>query len=181
MLCYARCLSGAAGLGRVICDSGASWASGSDNIACCIFFLSVLLLLFSSPFAILLNSFYPNPQVLPFPSDSPPLPTRAGEEWESSCLVLCCQLGLNHDNLLLYCKYCNLQVDPKFLKNHTWGETEECHGVCRVHVSTNLKRMLCWFSCALMNWAFKPKCNFVCCIYFTIRFQIKMCCHILYK
>jgi len=33
------------------------------------------LLLLSSPFAGLLNFFYPNPQVLPFPSDSSPHPT----------------------------------------------------------------------------------------------------------
>jgi len=36
------------------------------------FFLSVLLLFFSSPFAVLLGWFYPNPRVLPFPPDSPP-------------------------------------------------------------------------------------------------------------
>jgi len=38
--------------------------------------LSLLSLLFSSPFAVLLNCFYPNPQVLPFCSDSPPHDTR---------------------------------------------------------------------------------------------------------
>jgi len=33
---------------------------------------------FSSPFAILVNCFYPNPQVLPFPSNSPAHPTKGG-------------------------------------------------------------------------------------------------------
>jgi len=42
------------------------------------FFLSVLLLFFSSTFAILGNCFYHSSQVLPFPSDSPPHPTREG-------------------------------------------------------------------------------------------------------
>jgi len=51
---------------------------GGENTACCIFFLSVLLMLFSSPFATLLNCFYHNPGVLPFPSDSPPHPTGEG-------------------------------------------------------------------------------------------------------
>ena len=59
-----------------ICYSGASWASGSEKAAYCIFYLSVLLLLFSSPFAIPLNCFYPNRQILPFPSASPPHLTR---------------------------------------------------------------------------------------------------------
>jgi len=36
-------------------------------------------LLFSSPFAILLNCSHPNPRVLPFLSDFPPHPTGEGE------------------------------------------------------------------------------------------------------
>ena len=74
--CHAWYLSEVAGQSRVISYSGASWAWGGEKIALCIFFSSVLLF-FSSPFAILLNCFYPNPQVLPFPSDSPPHPTGA--------------------------------------------------------------------------------------------------------
>ena len=68
-----------AGWRKGICYSGASWALCGKNIACCIFFLSVLLLLFPSPFAVLLNCFYYKEWVLPFPSDCPPCPTREGE------------------------------------------------------------------------------------------------------
>jgi len=71
------------------------------KIALCIFFLSVFLL-FCSPFAVLLNCFYPNPQVLPFPSDSPPWLTM-GDEWESNHMVLCCLLGQNHN--MIYQEY----------------------------------------------------------------------------
>jgi len=42
----------------------------------CILFLSVLLLLVFSSFAVLLNGPYPNPRVLSFSSDSPPHPRR---------------------------------------------------------------------------------------------------------
>jgi len=67
-----------AGWRRGFCYSGASWALGGENFACCICFLSVLLL-FSS-FAILLNCSHPNPQVFClFPSDSPPRPFGEGE------------------------------------------------------------------------------------------------------
>jgi len=60
-------------------------------------FISVLLLLLLCSFAVLLNSLYPNPRVLPFSSNSPPCPTR-GQEWVNSRVVLRSQLGLNHDN-----------------------------------------------------------------------------------
>lgn len=66
-------------------------------------------------------------------------------------------------------------------KNTTQGETEVYHRVHRVHVSTNLRKLLCWFYSVLMNCAFKLKCRFVSCIYFTIRLQIKIYCHIPYK
>ena len=66
---------------------------------CLGFFLWALLLLFSSPFAVLLNCLCPNPKILPFSSDSPPYPT-SGEEWESNRVVLCCWLGLCHDSML---------------------------------------------------------------------------------
>jgi len=36
------------------------------------------LLLFSSPFVVLINYFYPNTPILPFPSDSPPHPIGTG-------------------------------------------------------------------------------------------------------
>ena len=55
-----------AGWRKGIFYSGASWASGGESIRCSIFFLSLLLLLFSSPSAVLLNRFYHKPQVLPF-------------------------------------------------------------------------------------------------------------------
>ena len=77
-----------AGCSQVICCSGARWAPGGKNIALCVFFLSVLLLLFSSHLAVLLNCFYPNPRVLLFPSDSPPHPTGekgGGEVREQPC------------------------------------------------------------------------------------------------
>jgi len=41
-------------------------------------FYQYYILLFSSPFAVVLNCFYYNPQVLPIPSDSPPHPTGEG-------------------------------------------------------------------------------------------------------
>jgi len=44
----------------------------------CIFFLSVLLLLSFSSFAVMLNCLYPNPRVLPFSSNCPPHPTGVG-------------------------------------------------------------------------------------------------------
>ena len=84
-----------AGRREGICYSGGSWASGGENIACCVFFLSVLLLLFSSLSTILLNCFYHNPWVLPSPSDLFLCPM--GEEWERNCLVLCGQLKLKHN------------------------------------------------------------------------------------
>jgi len=94
----AQYLSQRAGWSRVICYSGASWASSGENIACCIFFLSVLLSSFSSPFAILFNCH--KPWVLPFPSDFPPHPTwGGGEVRESNRVVLWCQLRLNHNIL----------------------------------------------------------------------------------
>ena len=94
---HAQYLSGELTEARGFCYSGASWALGGDNISCCIFFLSELLLLFSPPFAVLVNCFYHNPWVLPFPSDSSLHPTGTGEERESNCVVLCCQLRLNHN------------------------------------------------------------------------------------
>jgi len=42
------------------------------------FFLSILLLLLFASFPVLLNGLYPNPQVLPFLSDSLPQPTGGG-------------------------------------------------------------------------------------------------------
>jgi len=39
-------------------------------------FLSIIVVI---AFAVLLNCFYHNPQLLPFPSDSPPHPTEEGE------------------------------------------------------------------------------------------------------
>ena len=68
---------------------------GGESIAYRIFFLSGLLLLLSSPIAVLLNCFYLNRWVLPFPFDSPPHHT--GEEWGSNCVVLCCQGRLKHN------------------------------------------------------------------------------------
>jgi len=86
---------------------GARWASSGDKIALCIFSLSVLLFLFSSPFAVLLNCLFPNPQVLPFSSSSPPHSNpsrmrRSGKmgrmgRSERATVVLCCRLELNHD------------------------------------------------------------------------------------
>ena len=99
---HAGYLSGGAACSRVICYSGASWALGGENIACCVFVLPVLLLLFASPFTVLLKCFYPNPWVLAFPVDSPLHLTRWGKEGESNCVVLCCQLGLNHDSRQQY-------------------------------------------------------------------------------
>ena len=55
-----------AGWRKGICYLGASWVYGGENIACYMFFLSVFLLLFSFPFAVQLNSFHHNSQVLPF-------------------------------------------------------------------------------------------------------------------
>ena len=75
---HAQYFSGGAGWTRVVHYSGASWALGSEKIALCIIFLSVLVLLFSSLFAVLLNCFYPNPQVSPFSSDSPSHSTGRG-------------------------------------------------------------------------------------------------------
>jgi len=61
-----------------------SSALGGENIARCVFFLSELLL-FSSPFAILLNWFCHNPRVF-FASDSPPHPTsKRGGVREQLC------------------------------------------------------------------------------------------------
>ena len=81
---HARYFSGVEGWSMGICYAGWSWASGSENIARCMFFLSVLLLLFSSPFAVLLNCFYLNWGVLPFPSYFPPHPTMGrGSERET--------------------------------------------------------------------------------------------------
>jgi len=51
---------------------------GGENVTCCIFFLSVLLL-FSFPFAILLNGFCHNPRFLPFLTDSSACPPGEGE------------------------------------------------------------------------------------------------------
>ena len=68
-----------AGWRKGICYSGVSWVLGGENTACCVFILSVLLLLLSSPFALLLNCFYHNPRVLPFRSDSPHHPIGVGE------------------------------------------------------------------------------------------------------
>jgi len=48
-----------AGWKKDICYPGASWASGGENITCCIFFLLVVLL-FSLPFTVLLNWFCHN-------------------------------------------------------------------------------------------------------------------------
>ena len=93
-----------------------SWASGSEKIELCVFFLS-LLLWFSSPFAVLLNCLYPNPQVLPFPSDSPPHPT-GGEEWENNCMVLCCWLGLNYKKTENF-------ITPGHKCDH-WKEAKPC-------------------------------------------------------
>ena len=74
---HAQYLCGGGGWGRVICYLGASWALGGEQIALCRFLLSVLLL-FSSPLAVLLNCSYPNPQVLPFSSDVFPIPPGIG-------------------------------------------------------------------------------------------------------
>ena len=76
-----------------------------ENCTLYILFISIFLVIFfSSPFAVLLNCFYRSPQVLPFSSDSPPHPT-GGEEWESNCVVLCCQLGLNHESGIIWTNY----------------------------------------------------------------------------
>ena len=56
----------AAGWRRRFCYSGASWASGGENTACCICFYQYYWLLFSSPFAILWNCSHPNPRVFAF-------------------------------------------------------------------------------------------------------------------
>jgi len=60
------------------CDLGLCWASGGGRVALYIplpFFLSVLLSLVFASFAVLLNCPYPDPQVLPFSSNSPPHPS----------------------------------------------------------------------------------------------------------
>jgi len=63
--------------------SGAGWALDDEKIALCIpcfvySFLSVLLLLFSCCFAVLLNCLYVKPRVLPFSSSCPSHPTAGG-------------------------------------------------------------------------------------------------------
>ena len=79
----------------------------------CICFLSVLLLLFFSSFAVPLNGLYPKPRVLPFASDSSPHSTGGGEERANGRMVLCSQLGLNHDTGLLFecTRNCRLVLD----------------------------------------------------------------------
>ena len=62
----ARYLSRGAGHVRLVFCLGASWAWDDEKIALCVFFLSVLLLLSSCPFAVLLNCLYPNPQLFAF-------------------------------------------------------------------------------------------------------------------
>ena len=72
---------------------GAHWASGGERkLLCvfpcfCIFFLSVLLLLQFTSFAVLLNCPYPKPQVLPFPFNSSPQRGRGVIELPHSPLL----------------------------------------------------------------------------------------------
>jgi len=57
--------------------SGARWALGSERVALCIpLFLSVLLFLLFTSFAVMLNCPYPSPRVSPFSFHSSPHPTR---------------------------------------------------------------------------------------------------------
>jgi len=67
-----------------------------------ILFISIIVVVFFS-LCVWLNHFYLSLRVLPFPSDSPPHRTRGREEWENNCVVLCCQLGLNHDICIVKC------------------------------------------------------------------------------
>ena len=58
-------------------------------------------LLFSSPFAILLNCSHPNPGVFAFFLLIPlSIPPGRGKEWESNCVALWCKLRQNHSRQL---------------------------------------------------------------------------------
>jgi len=81
-----------AGKGYLLLSSGLGtrqWEHCTVYSLFCIFFLSVLLLLLLSSFAVLLNCLYPNTQALLFTSDSPPHPTGVGEasKWPHGSLL----------------------------------------------------------------------------------------------
>jgi len=84
MWCHAQYLSGGAGWSRVVCYLVVSWTLSSKKIVLYTFFLSVFLL-FSSPFAVLLNCFYCNTWGFAFSFSSPSKQGR--KKWESDCVT----------------------------------------------------------------------------------------------
>ena len=78
-----------AGWRRGSCYSGASWALGGENTACCTCFLSVLLIVVFFSLCLLLNCSHSNPRVFAFFLLTVlPIPLGRGQEWESNCVVL---------------------------------------------------------------------------------------------
>ena len=88
-----------AGWRRGFCYSGASWASGGENTACCICFVSVLFIgvFFSLCHSAKLFSSHPRSFCLFFFLNLLLTPPERGKEWESNCVVLCCKLRQNHN------------------------------------------------------------------------------------
>lgn len=67
-------------------------------------FVYCFFFIFFSFFTVLLNSSYPNPQVLLLFSDCPPHPTRGGEgvsEWHTILVANLGGLGLNYDSFII--------------------------------------------------------------------------------
>jgi len=79
MGCHAQYLSGelAEGGGFATQQQAEHWVVRTLHVVRS--FYQYYSLLFSSPFAVLLNCSQPNPQALPFLSDSPPHPSGEGE------------------------------------------------------------------------------------------------------
>ena len=63
-----------------------------------ILFISIIVVVFFS-LCRSVKLFYPNPQVLHFPSDTSPHPTGMRDECEGDHVALCCQLGLKHNRV----------------------------------------------------------------------------------
>ena len=89
---------------RGFCYSGASWAWGGENTACCICFLSVLLIVvfFSLCHSVKLFSSQPTSFAF-FLLILLLIPSGREEEWESNCVVLCCKLRQNHNTTEMVC------------------------------------------------------------------------------
>ena len=89
---------------RGFCYSGASWELGGENIACCICFSSVSLIVvfFSLHHSVKLFSSQPTSFCLSFLLILLPTPPGREKEWESNCMVLCHKLRQNHNMVLLW-------------------------------------------------------------------------------